>query len=95
MRRSSKLNAIVCAMIFAAAVSASAKEGETRKTTFGGQAVCGDLVIGLEAGLEKRADEICADEAEKRNQHQYPVDAMTDWGRSWLRSDPCRCVADI
>jgi hypothetical protein len=74
MRRSSKLNAIVCAMIFAAAVSASAKEGETRKTTFGGQAVCGDLVIGLEAGLEKRADEICADEAEKRNQHQYPVE---------------------
>jgi TIR domain len=74
MRRSSKLNAIVCAMIFAAAVSASAKEGETRKTTSGGQAVCGDLVIGLEAGLEKRADEICADEAEKRNQHQYPVE---------------------
>jgi TIR domain len=72
MRRSSKLNAIVCAMIFAAAVSASAKEGETRKTTFGGQAVCGDLVIGLEAGLEKRADEICATQDPFRNLFQEP-----------------------
>ena len=33
----SELTAIVCAMIVAAAVLASAKEGETHETTFGGQ----------------------------------------------------------
>ena len=55
MRRLSKLNAIVCAMIFAAAISASAKQGETRKTTVGGQAVRGDLVIGLEPDLKNNS----------------------------------------
>ena len=45
----SKLSAIVCATLLAAAVSASAKEGETRTctTTFGGQVVCGNLTIGI------------------------------------------------
>src|SRR5262249_12537907 len=76
-RLRSKLSAIVCATIFAAAASASAKEGETRtcETKLGGQVVCGDLVIGItleqyEAGLKKRAEEIRAQEAEKRIQLQ-------------------------
>ena len=76
-RLTSKLGAIVCATLLAAAVSASAKEGETRKceTKLGGQVVCGDLVIGItleqyEAGLKKRAEEIRAEEAEKRIQLQ-------------------------
>ncbi len=79
-RLTSKLSAIVCATILAAAVSASAKEGETRcETKFGGQVVCGDLVIGItleqyEAGLKKRAEEIRAEEAEKRIQLQKLVD---------------------
>ena len=62
---------------FDPAVSASAKEGETRKceTRLGGQVVCGDLVIGItleqyEAGLKKRAEEIRDEEAEKRIQLQ-------------------------
>ena len=69
--------ATVCATILAAAVSASAKEGETRtcETKLGGQVVCGDLVIGItleqyEAGLKKRAEEIRAEETEKRTQLQ-------------------------
>ena len=69
--------AAVCAAIVAAAVSASAKEGERRTctTTFGGQVVCGDYVIGItleqyEAGLKKRAEEIRDEEAEKRVQLQ-------------------------
>src|SRR6516165_4858498 len=73
----SKLSAIVCATILAAAVSASAKDDETRtcKTTFGGQVVCGNLTIGItleqyEAGLKKRAEEIRGEEAEKRVQLQ-------------------------
>jgi tetratricopeptide (TPR) repeat protein len=73
----SKLSAIVCAISFAVAVSASAKEDEPRncKTTFGGQVVCGDLVIGItleqyEAGLKRRAEEIRGEEAEKRVQLQ-------------------------
>jgi tetratricopeptide (TPR) repeat protein len=77
----SKLNALVCATIFAAAVSASAKGEESRtcKTTFGGQVVCGDLIIGItleqyEAGLKKRAEEIRGEEAEKRIQLQKLVD---------------------
>ena len=86
MRRSkhpkSKLSAIVCATILAAAVSASsAKEDEQRtcKTTFGGQVVCGDLIIGItleqyEAGLKKRAEEIRGEEAEKRIQLQKLVE---------------------
>ena len=86
MRRSkhpkSKLSAIVCATILAAAVSASsAKEDEQRtcKTTFGGQVVCGDLIIGItleqyEAGLKKRAEEIRSEEAEKRIQLQKLVE---------------------
>src|SRR6266540_837223 len=77
----SKLSATVCATILAAAVSASAKEGETRtcETKLGGQVVCGDLVIGMtleqyEAGLKKRAEEIRGEEAEKRIQLQKRVD---------------------
>jgi hypothetical protein len=76
-RLTSKLSAIVCATILAASVSTSAKEGETRtcETKLGGQVVCGDLVIGItleqyEAGLKKRAEEIRAEEAEKRTQLQ-------------------------
>src|SRR5262245_34205978 len=73
----SKVSAIVCATMLAAAVSASAKDDETRtcKTTFGGQVVCGNLTIGItleqyEAGLKKRAEEIRSEEAEKRVQLQ-------------------------
>ena len=69
--------AAVCATILAAAVSASAKDDETRtcKTTFGGQVVCGNLTMGItleqyEAGLKKRAEEIRGEEAEKRVQLQ-------------------------
>ena len=45
------------------------------ETKFGGQVVCGDLVIGItleqyQAGLNKRAEEIRAEEAEKRLQLQ-------------------------
>ena len=53
------------------------KGGEQRtcKTTFGGQVVCGDQIIGItleqyEAGLKKRAEEIRSEEAEKRIQLQ-------------------------
>ena len=80
----SKLSAIVCAISFAVAVSASAKDDETRtcKTTFGGQVVCGNLTIGItleqyEAGLKKRAEEIRGEEAEKRVQLQKLVE-MTE-----------------
>jgi predicted nuclease with TOPRIM domain len=80
-RLRSKLSAIVCATILAAAASASAKDGETRtcETKLGGQVVCGDLVIGItleqyEAGLKKRAEEIRGEEAEKRIQLQKLVD---------------------
>ena len=80
-RVTSKLGAIICATLLAAAVLASAKEGETRKceTKLGGQVVCGDLVIGItleqyEAGLKKRAEEIRAEEAEKRIQLQKLVE---------------------
>src|SRR5215510_16556371 len=69
--------AAVCTTILAAALSASAKEGETRtcETKLGGQVVCGDLVVGItleqyEAGLKKRAEEIRGEEAEKRVQLQ-------------------------
>src|SRR5215471_10326689 len=69
--------AAVCATILAAAVSASAKDGETRtcETKLGGQVVCGNLTIGItleqyEAGLKKRAEEIRGEEAEKRVQLQ-------------------------
>jgi hypothetical protein len=62
----------LCALILAATLSASAKEGDSRTctTNLGGQVVCGDLVVGItleqyEAGLKRRADEIRAEEAEK------------------------------
>src|SRR5215831_16032214 len=81
-RLRSKLSAIVCATILAAAVSASAKDDETRtcKTTFGGQVVCGNLTIGItleqyEDRLKKRAEEIRAEEAEKRVQLQKLLEA--------------------
>src|SRR5580658_4835540 len=73
----STLKAMVCVTIFAAATSALAKDGETRscETKLGGQVVCGDLVIGItieqyQAGLNKRAEEIRAEETEKRVQLQ-------------------------
>ena len=79
--RRSKLKAMVCATIFAAATSALAKDGETRscETKFGGQVVCGDFVNGItleqyKADLNKRAEEIRAEEAEKRAQLQKLVE---------------------
>ena len=76
----SKLKAMVCATILAAA-SALAKDGETRscETKFGGQVVCGDLIIGItleqyKADLNKRAEEIRAEEAEKHAQLQKLVE---------------------
>ena len=71
------MTAMVCATIFAAATSALAKDGETRscESKFGGQVVCGDLVIGItleqyKSDLNKRAEEIRAEEAEKHAQLQ-------------------------
>src|SRR5215510_4210785 len=73
--------AAVCTTILAAALSASAKEGETRtcETRLGGQVVCGDLVIGItleqyEAGLKKRAEEIRGEETETRIHLQKLMD---------------------
>jgi hypothetical protein len=44
-----KLTALVCAVLLTATISASAKDGEARtcETKFGGQIVCGDLVIPI------------------------------------------------
>jgi tetratricopeptide (TPR) repeat protein len=76
-----KLTAVVCVTIFAVATSALAKDGETRscETKFGGQVVCGDFVNGItleqyKADLNKRAEEIRAEEAEKRAQLQKLVE---------------------
>jgi hypothetical protein len=48
-RPQSKLTVMICATILAAASSALAKDVETRscETKFGGQVVCGDLIIGI------------------------------------------------
>src|SRR5215831_3602116 len=77
--------AAVCATILASAVSASAKDDETRtcKTTFGGQVVCGNLTIGItleqyEAGLKKRAEEIRAEETEKRTKLQNLLEKQVE-----------------
>jgi tetratricopeptide (TPR) repeat protein len=77
----STLKAMICATLLAAATSASAKDGEPRscETKFGGQVVCGDLVIGItleeyKADLNKRAEEIRAEEAEKHAQLQKLVE---------------------
>src|SRR5215831_1358591 len=84
-RLTSKLSAIVCVTILAAAASASAKEGETRtcQAIFGGQVVCGDRVEGItleqyEAGLKKRAEEIRAEETEKRSQLQKLMEKQVE-----------------
>src|SRR5262245_21497698 len=83
-RLRSKLSAIVCATILAAAASASAKDGETRcETKFFGQIVCGNLTIGItrkeyEDGLKKRAEEIRAEEAEKRVQLQKLMEKQVE-----------------
>src|SRR5215472_15356292 len=76
-RLTSKLSATGCAALLAAVVSASARDSETRtcETKLGGQVVCGDYVIGItleqyEAGLKKRAEEIRAQEMEKRTKLQ-------------------------
>jgi tetratricopeptide (TPR) repeat protein len=68
---------MIYATIVAAATSALAKDGEIRscETKFGGQVVCGDYVNGItieqyKADLNKRAEEIRAEEAEKRAQQQ-------------------------
>ena len=77
----SKLKAVVCATMLAAATSALAKDGEIRscETKLGGQVVCGDLNIGItpeqyKADLNKRAEEIRAEEAEKHAQLQKLVE---------------------
>jgi tetratricopeptide (TPR) repeat protein len=78
----SRLKAMVCVAIFATATSALAKDSETRscETKFGGQVVCGDLnIIGItpeqyKADLNKRAEEIRAEEAEKHAQLQKLVE---------------------
>ena len=100
-RLTSKLGAIICATLLAAAVSASAKEGETRKceTKLGGQVVCGDLVIGItleqyEAGLKKRAEEIRAEEAEKRIQLQKLVE-LTERATSAEKDSLRRQIAAV
>src|SRR5215813_7281388 len=100
-RLRSKLSAIVCATILAAALSASAKEGETRtcETKLGGQVVCGDLVIGItleqyEAGLKKRAEEIRAEEAEKRIQLQKLLD-LTERATSAEKDSLRRQIAAV
>ena len=104
-RLQSKLSAIVCATILAAAVSASAKDDETRtcKTTFGGQVVCGNLTIGItleqyEAGLNKRAEEIRSEEAEKRVQLQKLMELTeraTSAEKDSLRGQIAAVEADI
>jgi tetratricopeptide (TPR) repeat protein len=98
------LKAIVCAAFLAAAPSVSAKDGENRtcKSIFGGQVVCGDLVIGItleqyEAGLNRRAEEIRAEEAEKRVQLQRLIDATeraTDAEKDTLRNQIAVVQAD-
>ena len=100
-RLTSKLGAIICATLLAAAVSASAKEGETRncKTKLGGQVVCGDLVIGItleqyEAGLKKRAEEIRTEEAEKRIQLQKLVE-LTERATSAEKDSLRRQIAAV
>src|SRR5262249_25593036 len=84
-RLRSKLSAIVCATILAAAASASAKDDETRRceTKLGGQVVCGNLTIGItleqyEAGLKKRAEEIRAEETEKRTKLQNLLEKQVE-----------------
>jgi len=91
-----KLSTIICATMFAATISVSAKDGETRscETRFGGQVVCGDLVVGItldqyEAGLNKRAEEIRAEESAKRVQLQKLMELTeraTDAEKDSLRS---------
>jgi len=100
-RLTSKLSAIACATILAAVVSAWAKEGETRtcETKLGGQVVCGDLVIGItleqyEAGLKKRAEEIRAEEAEKRIQLQKLVE-LTERATSAEKDSLRRQIAAV
>jgi hypothetical protein len=68
----------------AAVVPMAAQEGRTRNctTNLGGQVVCGDLVIGntleqYEAELRRRAEEIRAEESEKRVQLERLV-ALTE-----------------
>jgi tetratricopeptide (TPR) repeat protein len=100
-RLTSKLCAIICATLLAAAISASSKGGETRKceTKLGGQVVCGDLVIGItleqyEAGLKKRAEEIRAEEAEKRIQLQKLVE-LTERATSAEKDSLRRQIAAV
>ena len=99
-----KQNAVAFAAIFAVAVSVAAKDGETRscETKFGGQVVCGDLVVGItieqyEAGLNKRAEEIRAEEAEKRVQLQKLMELTeraTDAEKGSLRNQVAAVEAE-
>jgi tetratricopeptide (TPR) repeat protein len=99
-----KLSAVAFAAIFAATASTSAKDGETRtcETKLGGQVVCGDLVVGMtieqyEAGLSKRAEEIRAQEAEKRVQLQKLMELTeraTDAEKDSLRSQVAAVEAE-
>ena len=88
---------VSAAAIFAAVTSAVAKDGvgeRSCETKFGGQVVCGDFVNGItieqyEAGLNKRAEEIRAEEAEKRVQLQRLLEAIeraADAEKDGLRS---------
>ena len=97
-----KLIALVCAAIFAATVSASGEEARSCETKFGGQVVCGDLVVGItieqyEAGLNKRAEEIRAEEAEKRVQLQKLMELTeraTDAEKGSLRNQVAAVEAE-
>jgi hypothetical protein len=97
----SKLSAIVCATIFAATVSASAKDGETRtcETKLGGQVVCGDLIIGItieqyEAGLNKRAEEIRTEQAVQSQKLVELSDRATSAEEESLRNQIAAVEAD-
>ena len=92
---------MVCATIFAMATSALAKDGETRscETKLGGQVICGDFVNGItleqyEAGLKKRAEEIRAEEAEKRVQLQKLVE-LTERATSAEKDDLRNQIAAV
>jgi tetratricopeptide (TPR) repeat protein len=96
MRRSGhsgpRFSAIVYVTTIAAAITASAN-AEIRhcNTTLGGQVICGDQIQGItleqyEERLKKRAEEIRAEEAEKRIQLQKLVD-LTERATSAEKDD--------
>jgi tetratricopeptide (TPR) repeat protein len=101
MRRLTHSSAIICAVILTATLSVLAEQAEPRKctTNLGGQVVCGDLVIGItleqyEAGLKRRADEIRAEEAEKRIQLQKLLE-LTERAASAEKDDLQSQIASV